>query len=183
MSSFRLYASVSDKEISGQRKTARCLLEYSLYDFFGTTLDQHQIQKTPSGKPFVAGRHDINYNISHTAGYVVCAVGTLAVGVDIEQIRPISQRVINRFLDGCPAEQAVLKWTMRESYGKMTGEGFFHSPTVVPHTFLSYYEISGYIVTLCAERTKTSDLRTSGFIMANAEFPKKITWYKKDEGC
>ena len=95
------------------------------------------------------------------------------IGVDIEKIRPISQRVIDRFLDGCHPDEAVRIWTRRESFGKMTGVGFHDkSYGEVPHIFHEYNDIEGFLITVCVSRT-------GGLIVTDTDFPKNITWYQK----
>src|SRR5574341_1078500 len=39
------------------------------------------------GKPFLPKEQDICFNLTHSGDWVGCAVGTVPVGIDIEQIR------------------------------------------------------------------------------------------------
>ena len=132
-------------------------------------VDTLDIKKTPSGKPYIDG--DIYFNISHSHEYAVCAVADVPVGIDIELIRPVSERVRKRFLNDCPPEDAIREWTRRESYGKMTGEGFMYK-SGVPHMFKEYGDIEGYVVMVCVSRP-------DGFVTPHPVFPEKITWYNK----
>lgn len=86
----------------------------------------------PSGKPFLRERPDIHFNISHTKGLVVCAIGTHVVGVDAEQIRPYPGSVLRKMTEkerfyiqhATNADEAFMRvWTMKEAVIKWTGEG------------------------------------------------------------
>lgn len=80
---------------------------------------------TAQGKPYLAGC-DTEISITHTDGAVLCAIAPFPCGIDAEPVgRRISARVRERFLDGCTEEDALYRWTRRESMGKLTGEGFF----------------------------------------------------------
>ena len=70
--------------------------------------------------------------------------------MDIEKIKNISPRIIERLLDGCSQDEAVLRWTERESYGKFTGEGLIKADFRKEHCFAVYDDIDGYVVTICA---------------------------------
>jgi len=139
-----------------------------LYDIYG---DDADIKNSPSGKPYINGT-DSEYkyfNISHSHNYAVCAFSDIEVGIDIEKIRPISQRIIDRCLNGCSQEDAIRNWTRRESFGKMTGNGFNDVRyDKVIHTFHEYTDIEGYLITVCAAA-------------ADVEFPKNISWYHANE--
>lgn len=92
------------------------------------------------GKPFIAGpvvHPPLWFNLSHTGGYVVCAVARMAVGVDVEQetrradFAEVSQRFFApgecEYLRGLPPELrrgAFFRiWTRKEAYIKADGRG------------------------------------------------------------
>ena len=91
----------------------------------------------PNGKPFLTGYPHINFNLSHSGKWVVCATDSRSVGIDIEEISAIDLSVAETFF--CPAEykdilshadsRAVFfeYWTLKESYIKFLGEGLSHS--------------------------------------------------------
>lgn len=136
---------------------------------------ESKIEKTPSGKPFLNGVDSVykHFNVSHSGNYAICVFSSVPIGVDIEKIRPINQRVIDRFLDSCHPDEAIRIWTRRESFGKMTGGGF-HDKSYgdVPHQFYEYNDIEGYLITVCVSRT-------GGFVVTDSDFPKDITWYQE----
>lgn len=86
----------------------------------------------PSGKPFLSDLPDVHFNISHTKGLIVCAVGTAPVGIDTERIRPYPQSVLRKMTEkeclyikqsDTPDEAFMRVWTMKEAMIKLTGEG------------------------------------------------------------
>lgn len=89
---------------------------------------------TPEGKPFFPARPEFHYSISHSGEWVVCAVGAVPLGVDIQVERPV-RPVVFRALSA--AEQAELDgleererlsaffdvWCLKEAYSKAIGLG------------------------------------------------------------
>jgi len=158
-----IYAVKTEDNKKSQHDNAYLLLKYAL------KTDCLDIKKTPSGKPYIEG--GVHFNISHSHEYAVCAVADVPVGIDIELIRPVSDKLIKRFLNDCPPDEAIREWTHRESFGKLTGEGL-NNKSDIPHVFREYNDIPGYIVTVCISRP-------DGLISPDAVFPEKITWYRK----
>ena len=86
----------------------------------------------PSGKPFFHDLPDVHFNISHTGGLVVCAVGNIPIGIDAERIRPYPKSVLRKMTDrerlyiqkSDRQDDAFMRvWTMKEAIIKLTGEG------------------------------------------------------------
>ncbi len=124
---------------------ARGLLRVLLGSCLGT--EPHKIEFTYSakGKPSLGGeftRSGLQFNLAHSGGLSVFAVARqAAVGVDVEQIRPVPDlsALIERFLSA--RECAELKklsgqeqtlsffrlWTRKEAWLKATGEGITRS--------------------------------------------------------
>ena len=91
-----------------------------------------------NGKLLCEGAH---FSISHSGEMIMCALGDTPVGCDIEKAEnapfEIAERVFVQserdYIDGaCNGEEKNRRffkiWTMKESYIKMTGEGFGISP-------------------------------------------------------
>jgi 4'-phosphopantetheinyl transferase len=79
---------------------------------------------------------DIQFNISHSADFVLCVVGDNLVGCDIEKIEKAPFEVAERYFNekerqyifeaeeyGERCHRFYKIWTIKESYLKMTGEG------------------------------------------------------------
>lgn len=89
----------------------------------------------PNGKPHLAGRSGIEFNMSHSGRWVALAVAPDPVGVDVESVRGIDLGLADRFF--APEEAAELNalpesgrpsfffslWTLKESFLKAHGTG------------------------------------------------------------
>jgi 4'-phosphopantetheinyl transferase len=87
------------------------------------------------GKPSLVERPGVEFNLSHSGAWVVCAVGHTPVGVDVEKIRPVEPGISHRFFSAAEDEQLrqadpaqrlerfFTLWTLKESYMKMKGQG------------------------------------------------------------
>lgn len=93
------------------------------------------LMKNEYGKPYLRDYPNLQFNVSHSGEWVVCAVNHLQVGIDVEHIQPIDMKIAKRFfsneeycdlMDKDPAEQLVYfydLWTLKESYIKALGKG------------------------------------------------------------
>ncbi|HNX28408.1 MAG TPA: 4'-phosphopantetheinyl transferase superfamily protein [Syntrophomonadaceae bacterium] len=87
------------------------------------------------GKPSLLHKKDFHFNLSHSGNWVVMAISTYEVGIDIEQIVPLDLSIAehffssyeNRYLNSLPPALQLdgffRIWTLKESYIKMTGQG------------------------------------------------------------
>ena len=94
-----------------------------------------ELREGAYGKPYFPDAPQAQFSLSHSGRYAALATSSLPVGVDIQHIRPERVTAAMRFLTG--SEQAQLAalpqeertqaffrlWTLKESYGKMTGWG------------------------------------------------------------
>lgn len=110
------------------------------------------VEKTEEGKPYFPEAPETYFSLSHTDGYAVCAIGDVPCGIDIERKRPISKRIRDRFLDGATEEEALCRWTERESYGKLDGRGFFTEGWTSDVTFFHYTTLPDRLMTLCVPK-------------------------------
>ncbi len=89
-----------------------------------------------NGKPCLAGKQDIYFNISHSGEAVICAVSLFEVGCDIEKVSDVNLKIAERFF--CEDEYEMIMsqkteelkremffrlWTLKESFIKLTGMG------------------------------------------------------------
>lgn len=84
------------------------------------------------GKPYFPDAPQLQFSISHSGAYWLCAFSAAPVGLDVQQHRDCQKQALaRRFFS--PAEQAFLErtshapffdlWCAKESYLKFTGEG------------------------------------------------------------
>ena len=95
------------------------LLRRALRERFGWQ-ELPEIVHAPSGKPYFLKQSDVYFSISHTDGAVLVGLADCEIGVDVERIRPVNERLLRRF--GCDSEMSFFEdWTRREARAKRTG--------------------------------------------------------------
>lgn len=111
------------------------LLKYVLWKHYGLSWKEIQIKYEESGKPCLKGREDIYFNISHSGAWVICGVGNVPIGVDVEGGTKDFMPIARRFFAKTEYEYILRQpsvgrydafyklWTLKESYVKCTGEG------------------------------------------------------------
>jgi len=87
------------------------------------------------GKPYLLLYPGLHFNLSHSGDWVVGAVSSSAVGIDVEEIRPIDFDIARRFFARREYDELMQRasadrldhffnlWTVKESYIKMHGHG------------------------------------------------------------
>ena len=81
------------------------------------------IRLTSLGKPYFPDFPEVHFNLSHTTGAVLVALSGEPVGVDIEHIRPVSERAMRRLADVTTERAFFQSWVRREARVKRTGSG------------------------------------------------------------
>lgn len=100
----------------------------------GFALLDEMLCRAKNGKPRLQKYPEIHFNISHSGEYVVCAMGGMPVGIDIQVRSPIrNARLLKRTMNTGQqeavknAEDSEMKfaelWAQKEAYLKWTGEG------------------------------------------------------------
>lgn len=123
----------------------QALLAYLLKKKKGIDYSQCRIVYGDWGKPSIAEKKEVQFNISHSGVWVACALGQKEVGLDVERVCPI-KRGYTRFLLS-PEEKIFLQkggdlenglfrlWVLKESYCKYTGKGLY-----LPFNTLYFYQ-------------------------------------------
>lgn len=89
------------------------------------------------GKPYLKNYPEFCFNISHSGGFVACAIDSYPIGIDIEQIRHINYEELSKeffsesefsYINNNENHNDALKrffeiWTLKESYIKCRGKG------------------------------------------------------------
>lgn len=130
--------------------TAWALLADAM-DAMGDAIATYTLCRTPLGKPYFSEEGAPHFSLSHTKALAVCALAHTPIGIDTEpQDRVVSPAVARRFLCGAPPSEALLAWTKRESYGKLTGEGVAVQSPFDPSRYrFTVYTAEEHLITLC----------------------------------
>lgn len=122
----------------------RALLRQVLGPALGMHPSAVPIEVTDTGKPTLPpSMATVGFNVSHSGPYVVVAVSPDgAVGVDVEPVRPVDERLVRRFLTsdeqrrlpppGAPGydEAVVHLWVVKEACLKAEGTTLGRLPTI-----------------------------------------------------
>ena len=101
----------------------------------------------------------MQFNLSHTRGAVLVGIHDRPIGVDIERIRPVSERTMQRLAGAVTEREFFESWTRRESRAKRGGAGLAAmkreaSPTMLGERFEYIETFPGYVACVC---THTDD--------------------------
>lgn len=96
-----------------------CLALWELYQWRGLP----EIAESSMGKPYFPEHPDVHFNISHTGGAVLVGISDQPIGVDIERIRPVSQRAMRRLAAVSSEKDFFQSWVRREARTKRSGNG------------------------------------------------------------
>lgn len=149
--------------------------------------------KSKYGKPYAVGL-SVEFNISHSGDMVVCAVGNVPVGIDIEQIRPIDLSVAKHickrnellyifggtpnkkdfcFTTNCNILTRFFEiWTKKEALLKCEGKGLsLHFPEIdnkhyIVKTILCANE--KYVLSICCHSSNVTQDNTLNFYKNNS---------------
>lgn len=118
----------------------RCLLgdilsRYAIIKRTGYKNRQLEFSVNTYNKPILIQPYKLNFNISHSGNWAVCATSEAPVGIDVELIKAIDFGFSNRFFTdyeySCLMKQDPVNqlkyfytiWTLKESYIKADGRG------------------------------------------------------------
>lgn len=132
-----LYVCLADGTEQEQHTIAHALLREALSDYAQERQlrlpDMPEIARTEKGKPYFPDYPAVHFNLSHCRGMAVCLLSPHECGVDVEQRRPLREKVVSRVFS--LEEQSALQtaddpdflftrlWTLKESYVKAIGIG------------------------------------------------------------
>ena len=86
-----------------------------------------------NGKPRLKDHKSIHFNLSHSKNIAACVVSSVPVGIDVQNIVPVSDKTAMRVLTESeytgfkssknPDEYFCRIWVIKESYFKQSGQG------------------------------------------------------------
>lgn len=111
------------------------LVRGSICQRFNILNDDIKFGSNIYGKPYLENIEDFHFNISHSEEWVVCALDSIPVGIDIEYMKLIDINEVVSFFSKDEQKDIFLKddynridffydmWTLKESYIKLKGNG------------------------------------------------------------
>jgi len=112
--------------------TAYLLLRFALYEEYGIN-EPVDFTYGEKGKPELRDHPYIRFNLSHCKNAVACVLSDKETGVDIQDIRPVTDNVAKRVLTAEEYEAFSVSrdpnryfcelWAVKECYLKKTGQG------------------------------------------------------------
>lgn len=118
--------------LGGRGKDANAFLRQVLFRTRGWD-SLPKLARTKTGKPYFPEHPNLHFSLSHSEDFLLIAIGTRPVGVDIECIQARGERLPRYALTALEYEQYLAMgasweafytlWTKKEAYVKYTGEG------------------------------------------------------------
>ncbi|KKO55323.1 4'-phosphopantetheinyl transferase family protein [Paenibacillus sp. DMB20] len=111
------------------------LVRLSMWEEWGIENKDIHFEYNEFGKPRLKNQSHRYFNISHSGQWVVVALDTSPIGIDIEKIQPIDFRIGEKFFTSLETRQILCQpkpmmtryfykfWTLKESYIKAIGKG------------------------------------------------------------
>lgn len=115
---------------------AELLVRRAVAEKFSYPLEKVQVYRDATGKPHIA-ELPAEISLSHAGNWVVCSVGEIKSGVDVEIDSTDALEIAERFFlpgeyekiislpEKLRGRQFLIYWTLKESYFKFTGAGNF----------------------------------------------------------
>lgn len=150
------------QSILGDVMMLTCIMEMTYSD-----LESIKIEYSEHGKPHCTS-HDVQFSVSHSGEYVICAADSKRVGADIEKIKSVPETLVKKIFNkkeaqwvGDSPERFFEIWTAKEAYLKLIGlgvSGGLKTATVDPEqktvcdlNYESTVTDDGYIYTIVKE--------------------------------
>lgn len=156
------------------------LVRIMLRETWGIENKQIQFEHNKFGKPRLKNIPQLHFNISHSGQWVTAAMDEYALGLDVEQIKPMDMGIAERFFSQVETQYIMSQspeqrltsfyriWTLKESYIKAVGKGLSipldsfafefiddgvflnDSTSEAEWLFRVYEELPGYVLAVCS---------------------------------
>ena len=134
------------------------LAKYMVKREFGIPFSCQQISYGQYGKPYLTRYPDVHFNISHSGRFVVCAVCSFPVGIDVQEIVSYNPDVARRvcsekemdYIEHTENTSFAFTeiWTRKEAISKLSGHGIYGMIAETPPEYssvLSWSVEHGYL--------------------------------------
>ena len=168
---YEKYKAFKSEKAAYESLAAGLLLQTGLERLYGIGKNELEFEYTDKEKPYLKGRKDICFSISHTEEFAGVAIGSIPLGFDAEcagysesadkiKLDEKNLKVAYRFfsedemhfLEKCDDKSWCFRelWSMKESYMKLTGLGFSKtldsfSVSYIPDEYDKNGMLTGYV--------------------------------------
>lgn len=154
-----------DKTKDEQSKKIQIVEYYLVKKHLGIS-SQKDFLYNKYGKPYILGEK--HFSISHTKTALVIAISDNEIGIDIQEISNVSERLIQKVLNEsemqqvqnsiCPSEEFTKLWTKKESYVKYYGTSIFYKTRDILNfaSDVTFHTIkkNNQIITTCTKKVE-----------------------------
>ena len=151
------------KIYGGKKRPTRDFLTLVLKTEYGIS-PLPELDRTDLGKPFFPTLPQVQFSISHSKSFILCALSDRSVGVDLEEIRPrrdtlpkyaLTEGEFTRYQSmGGDWPAFYTLWTRKEAWCKYTGQGLKAQWGQTPPEeglFYGEYSGNGWKAAVCGE--------------------------------
>lgn len=153
------------KEIENAKLYSQKFLREIFEAQFGLPYLDSTISFNKFGKPYLTKNSNLHFNLSHSAGAIICAFSIMPVGIDIELVKSYNNKIVKRYFTEdeqdyifCNEDNINSRfteiWTKKEAYVKWLGLGIsmpFDSFSVIGRCNLISFYINKYCISLYNE--------------------------------
>jgi len=145
------------------------LLRLALYENYGIS-EAVEFEYEYQMKPKLKNYPNIHFSLSHSNNTAACAIAESEIGVDVQQVREVTDKVAARVLTKRElsayyksvnkAEYFCEIWTVKESYIKKTGDGLtFELKKLYAANIKEIYTYKGhdYFCSICTQNNKQNN--------------------------
>lgn len=155
---------IKNREYQLQTILAEVLLRVILCTHFGFTNENIVLERDANGKPYLKNEL-VHFNISHSESLVAVAVSDRDVGVDLEKIRDVNVKLVDRYFTKKEREYISVNlpdwqtrffevWTKKEAILKMSGVGLrvkLNELETEDCTTVKTFNLDGFVLSVCGE--------------------------------
>ena len=129
-----------------------------------------------NGKPYLKDYPYIFFSLSHSHNIAACAVAGVEIGVDVQKIKPVDEKVAKRVLSEdeyiqflhspSPDEYFCEIWTKKESFLKKSGDGITKELREISAdslTGIKSFRGNDYYCTICGADMQVKHIRRDDF--------------------
>lgn len=157
-------ANIKNSENQLQTLLAEVLLRVILCTRFGFENTNITFERDSNGKPYLTNK-EVHFNISHSKDLVAVAVSRQNIGVDLEKIRDVNVKLIERYFTEKEKQYISINkinwqtrffevWTKKEALLKMSGLGLrvkLDELETREFATVKTFNLDEFVISVCSE--------------------------------